>query len=178
MQGELGDDYVVITEALNGRTTCWDLPHLPGRNGSKMLPMLLASHEPLDLVVIMLGINDLTVTTGKNAKEAALGLMGLLRLVIMSACSPAGNAPEMLVICPPVIRKLSEMMEIPFGDGVEESAKLPEYFGIICKRLNSHFVDSNEFLLASDADGLHIDTASHRLLGNRIAAEARRIIGQ
>ncbi len=54
----LGPDYEVIEEGLNGRTTCWDSPLDPGRNGLTYLLPCLLSHAPVDLVTIMLGTND------------------------------------------------------------------------------------------------------------------------
>ena len=57
----------VIAEGLGGRTTvhddwCADAD----RNGARILPTLLASHSPLDLVVIMLGTNDMKPFLGAH----------------------------------------------------------------------------------------------------------------
>ena len=50
----------VIAEGLGGRTTSFDdYSAMADRNGVKVLPTLLGSHYPLDLVAIMLGTNDL-----------------------------------------------------------------------------------------------------------------------
>lgn len=64
MQARLGDGYEVVEEALSGRTTNVTPEAAPiplagaGYNGAAYLPAALASHMPLDLVVIMLGHND------------------------------------------------------------------------------------------------------------------------
>ena len=52
-------EYEIIEEGLNGRTTVWDDPIEGFKNGSLQLPPCLESQKPLDLVVLMLGTNDL-----------------------------------------------------------------------------------------------------------------------
>ena len=58
MARELGTGYQVIEEGLRGRTTVFDDPDEPGRNGFVYFAPCLLSHAPLDLVIIALGCND------------------------------------------------------------------------------------------------------------------------
>ena len=51
-------DVHFIEEGLCGRTICSTDPIDYSRNGMSMLPALLATHDPLDVIVIMLGTND------------------------------------------------------------------------------------------------------------------------
>jgi lysophospholipase L1-like esterase len=71
LQKELGDNYVVIEEGLDGRTTDALDPgsSISGAqlDGSAYLPACLASHLPVDLVVIMLGTNDLKPVFNSDA---------------------------------------------------------------------------------------------------------------
>ena len=54
------DDAIVITEGLRGRTTAYSRPGSSTEmSGVVALPILLHSHAPLDLIVIMLGTNDI-----------------------------------------------------------------------------------------------------------------------
>ena len=59
LQCLLGEDFYVIEEGLNSRTTNVDYFVLPNRNGATYLPSCLYSHAPIDLVVLALGGNDL-----------------------------------------------------------------------------------------------------------------------
>ena len=60
MAAALGPDHRVIDEGLPGRTTVHDDPVEGGmRNGLTVLPAVLHSHRPVDLLVLMLGTNDL-----------------------------------------------------------------------------------------------------------------------
>ena len=61
LRRELDDGYLVIEEGLNGRTTVWDDPIEGYKNGKEYLIPCLETHKPLDLVIIMLGTNDLKV---------------------------------------------------------------------------------------------------------------------
>ena len=56
---ELGSGFQIIAEGQNGRTTVHDDPFATARNGKLVLPAILESHKPLDLVVLMIGTNDL-----------------------------------------------------------------------------------------------------------------------
>ena len=58
---KLGLGYDVVSEGLNGRTTMVDDPFMADYdvNGRRTLPPILHSHKPIDVLVIMLGTNDL-----------------------------------------------------------------------------------------------------------------------
>ena len=58
LQRKLGDDYYVIEEGLSGRTTSFDDPVFEGLSGLNAIYPCMMTHEPLDLVIIMLGTND------------------------------------------------------------------------------------------------------------------------
>ena len=70
----LGDDWTVVEEGLPGRTTVFDDP-IEGqhKNGLRMLRGLLESHREIDLVIIMLGTNDLKFRFSVSATDIALG---------------------------------------------------------------------------------------------------------
>src|SRR4030095_16419851 len=69
LRRELGDGYWIVEEGLNGRTTVWDDPLGPFRSGKELLAPCLMTHEPIDLVVVMLGTNDLKRRFGVGARD-------------------------------------------------------------------------------------------------------------
>lgn len=83
--------YHVIAEGLNGRTTVFDDPMSPGRSGRAALPMLLDTHAPLDLVIIMLGTNDTNSFFQVSAEQIGLGMELLTRIVAASEAGPASD---------------------------------------------------------------------------------------
>ena len=82
MAGHLGADWHVIEEGHPGRTTVHDDP-IEGahRNGLTVLPSLLESHKPLDVVILMLGTNDLKGRFSVNATDIALSLERLIGVI-------------------------------------------------------------------------------------------------
>ncbi len=78
----LGGKARVIEEGQNGRTTVFDdETTFESRNGSVALPLLLISHQPLDLVIIMLGTNDIKFAARCRAFDAAMGMERLIQIV-------------------------------------------------------------------------------------------------
>ena len=61
LQKKLGDDYLVIEEGLNGRTTCFEDPLREGLKGLDYISPCLRSHAPIDKLIIMLGTNDIAL---------------------------------------------------------------------------------------------------------------------
>ena len=77
----LGAGYLVIEEGLNGCTTVWDDPIEGYKNGKEYLIPCLETHKPIDLVIIMLGTNDLKMRFGVPACDIAAGAGVLVDIV-------------------------------------------------------------------------------------------------
>lgn len=176
LEKELGEGYKVIVEGLDGRTTCWDLPYLPNRSGKDALPMIIESHAPLDLVIIMLGTNDMIKILNKTAENAAWGMFTLI-LAIRTSISGIGlPSPKILVICPPVLGKLSDFMAMSYSGREAESKRLAITYKILCDTVQCSFIDSNNFLSTSDPDGVHISQQSNKILGEKVAEVVKNIL--
>jgi lysophospholipase L1-like esterase len=98
----LGNDYTVIEEGLNGKTTVWDDP-LNGvyKNGLKYLIPCLDSHRPIDLCILLLGINDLKKRFSLSGVEIARGIMVLIEVIKKSETGLGGLKPKILILTPP-----------------------------------------------------------------------------
>src|SRR5215470_13927291 len=110
MASKLGSDYEIVEEGLSARTTAIDDPVDPRLNGSAYLPAALASHLPLDLVIIMLGTNDAKSFYRRSSYEIALGMSKLVGQVLASAggLGTVYPAPKALVVAPPPLASLSD----------------------------------------------------------------------
>ena len=106
LRRELGEGHWIVEEGLNGRTTVWDDPLEPHRNGRELLLPILLTHQPLDLVIVMLGTNDLKHRMNASAAEIAEGAGMLVDIVAASGCGPDGRAPQTLLVCPAPIARL------------------------------------------------------------------------
>jgi lysophospholipase L1-like esterase len=172
LRRELGPDYWVVEEGLNGRTTVWDDGLEPHRNGRTFLPAILLSHQPVDIVALMLGTNDLKHRFSVSAREIAEGAAQLVELTRASGCGPDRQVPEVLLICPPPLGALDQFAD-EFEGGFEKSRQLAEHLETVAAERGIRFLDAGAHVSSSDADGVHLDREAHRRLGVAVAAVLR-----
>jgi lysophospholipase L1-like esterase len=176
LRRELGDGYWIVEEGLNGRTTVWDDPLEPHRNGRDLLLPMLLTHQPLDLVIIMLGTNDLKRRLGGSAREIAEGAGMLADVVAGSGSGPVGAAPRTLLVCPPPVAHL-DMLADEFEGATEKSHQLAGHYAAIAVARSCAFFDAGSVISSSDVDGIHLDELEHLGLGQAIAAYVRPLVG-
>jgi len=174
LQKELGINFNVIEEGLNGRTTIWDDPIEGEKNGKKYLIPCLESHQPLDLVIIMLGTNDLKLRFNKSAFEIAAAADSLAQIVQKSRTGRNYQSPEVLLISPPPLGKLTNWEEMMEG-GYEKSKKLAQYYEMFAKDNQYHFLNAGEFVKTSDLDGLHWEEGENLKFGKAIADKVKQL---
>jgi lysophospholipase L1-like esterase len=166
----LGDDYVIIEEGLNGRTTVWDDPIEGFKNGRDYLIPCLDSHCPIDIVTIMLGTNDLKKRFSLSAYDIAAGVSVLVDIVQRSAAGPGGAAPQVLLMAPPPFAKLSESAAEMFEGAPEKALKLAASYAQVAADRNCHFLNAGDIIRSSELDGFHLEADQHALLGEAVAA--------
>ena len=173
----LGAGFHVIEEGLNGRTTVWDDPlEGPGRNGLAYLAPCLESHAPLDLVVILLGTNDLKKRFSLSAYDIGSGAKALVELVQGSTAGPGGRPPRLLLLAPPPVVRLSDFAEM-FEGAEAKSRGLGARYRQIAGLHGCEFLDTAEVIVSWDLDGIHLAPGEHGKLGRAVAQAVRRILG-
>ena len=178
LAADVADLAVVIEEGLNGRTTLWDDPFMDGRNGQPYLLPCLRSHEPVDLVVLMLGTNDLKTIFGRHAHEIALGAGTLAEMALGSGAGRGGAAPEVLLVAPPRLGELTDRSELwGFGDARLKSEALSRLYRNAAELKGVPFLDAASIVEADPADGVHLGEDAHAVLGHAVAIEVRRLLG-
>jgi lysophospholipase L1-like esterase len=175
LRNELGAEHLVIEEGLSGRTTVWDDPIEGFKNGAAYLPPCLETHKPLDLVVIMLGSNDLKMRFSLSAYDIAAGVGALVDIVQKSGAGPEGAAPQALVIVPPPLGELSDFADM-FTGGVEKSRQLAIHYQKVAEQFNCALLDAGSIVTSSDIDGVHLELAEHQKLGKAVAARVRALL--
>jgi lysophospholipase L1-like esterase len=171
----LGPDYEVIEEGLNGRTTVWDDPIEGYKNGYLYFLPCLETHRPLDLVVIMLGTNDLKKRFSLSAYDIAQGAGVLVTATQKSAAGRAAKAPPVLLMAPPPLGKLTDYAEM-FEDALEKSKKLGAYFRQVAQELGCAFLDTSSVIVSSQVDGIHFDPQEHARLGQAVAGIVKELL--
>jgi lysophospholipase L1-like esterase len=183
MQGLLGGDYEVVTDALSGRTTDAPDPGAPmggaALDGSAYLPAAVAAHLPLDLVVIMLGTNDTKVVFHRSPFRIALGAGKLVDIVQSSGRFFGGGwynypAPKVLLVAPPPLGKQTIFADVFEGDvGVERSKGFAAAYRKIAEAAGVGFFDAGSAIKTDGPDGVHFSGETQRKLGEAMAEQVR-----
>jgi lysophospholipase L1-like esterase len=171
----LGDEYRVIEEGLNGRTTRWDDAIEPGRNGLTTLQPILESHNPLDLVTIMLGTNDLKARFALNASDIAQSAAALGAMAKQYATTAAGHPATVLLMAPPPIAALSDY-DLMFAGADEKSRGFAEYYRRAAGWHDLEFFDAGSVIVSSPHDGIHFDPDQHERLGLALAERVQALL--
>jgi lysophospholipase L1-like esterase len=174
---ELGAGYSIIEEGQNGRTTVHDDPIVPHRNGRVVLHSCLESHKPLDLVVLMLGTNDLKSMFNLPPAEIATGAGALVKIIQQSDAGPEGGSPKILLVCPPAVGDLTQLLELSekFAGAHEKSKRFPAYYEAVALQHGCAFLDIQPIVAASQIDGLHLEASQHAKLGKAMADAVLRV---
>ena len=175
LQEKLGSGYLIIPEGLNGRTTVWEDPIDGHKNGSTYLPPCLESHKPLDLVIIMLGTNDLKARFSLPACDIAAGAGVLIDIVQKSTSGLQGSAPDILLLIPPEIRKLSAYKAI-FEGGKKVSKEFSREFSLVAEEKGVPFMNIGDTVRFSDADGIHFEPDQLLILAGMVADKVRLLM--
>ena len=167
----LGDDWFVVEEGLGGRTTVLDDP-IDGvhKNGLRGLPIALESHRPIDLVVLMLGTNDLKVRFAMTAIDIARANAVLVERILGSVANgPDGKrGPNVLLVAPPHVLEVGQQLEIRAG-AAAKAERFGALYAEVAKTYGIPFLDAATVIQPSPFDGVHFEAAAHRKLGNAIA---------
>jgi lysophospholipase L1-like esterase len=163
---------------LNGRTTVWEDPVEPHRNGSVYLPPCLLTHRPFDLITVMLGTNDLKMRFSAPARDISAGAGLLVDMVQQSIAGIADQPPQVLLIAPPPVAPLAGT---PYADmfvGAEEkSQQLAAWYRAVAEERGCAFMNAGDVIESSPVDAIHFEADAHRKLGAAIAAKVREIVG-
>ena len=179
LQAELGEGYIIIEEALSGRTTSLDDPTDSRLNGSTYLPSALASHLPLDLVTLMLGSNDTKAYFHRTPFEITAGMSKLVGQVLACAGGVGTSypAPKVLIIAPPPLAPMPHAyFQALFGGAYEKSARFGKLYGDLADFMKVDFLDASKIISTDGVDGIHFTEENNRELGLTVAKKVRQIL--
>jgi lysophospholipase L1-like esterase len=164
----------VVEEGMNARTTSREDPVEGDLNGMRHLYPVLLSHKPLDLVIIILGTNDLKVRFSPLAEDIARGAQRLAIAARDPLFGPGETPPKVLLVCPPPLAESPNRNPI-FGDSTAISEKLAPLYRQYAEEAGAAFLNAGEFIKTSSLDGIHLEPEEHRKLALAVAGAVGKI---
>ncbi len=172
LQQILGAEYYVIEAGLNGRNTSFDEVDTtrPSRNGLVTLPGICEMHYPLDLVVFMLGTNDIKIQFNASLERITQGMRQLVHCIKKSHFGPQFVAPQVMIIVPaPIFKIESEIYDLFFNEeSIKKSQQLASHYAQLAAEEQCSFLDAGP-LVKIAGDGIHIAKESQVILAKAVA---------
>ncbi|CAF1135254.1 unnamed protein product [Rotaria magnacalcarata] len=159
--------FYVIEEGLNSRTTNLDYGDRPnGFRGTEFLSVILYTHAPLDLVIIMLGLNDLKKQfNNRTSQQIAEGIKELIDIIRSTTYgSNMQESPAILIVSTPIpVETSSENPSDMFEGAKERIQDLADELKTLVNKYdkNVYFVDAAPSVQMSPVDGIHFDATAH-----------------
>lgn len=177
LQKELGPDFYVVEEGVNGRTTVFEDPVKGDKNGLEHLFTVRKTHMPIDILIIMLGTNDLQTRFSMNAETISIAIGRLLFLATQATDDIEGKAPKVLLMSPPPLAELAGTpFELQFSEQSRiESTKLADGYKQKAEEYGVSFFDAGTVISASPVDAIHFEAGPQADLAKAIAAEVLKL---
>lgn len=179
VQRSLGPDYLVIEEGLSGRTCVYEDPTEEGLRGLDYLTPCLMSHQPVDLLVVMLGTNDVRSCYQATPAQVARGMERLLRKAQTTLCWGEGGANILLLPPAPLPPEVEEnVVSGPImGPGCSEKSRaLPALYRALAQRLNCSYFDPSPLIKYNEVDYMHLTRADHARLSGALSPILARLV--
>ncbi len=174
LQNLLGNEYDVINEGLCGRTLVVEDPEKPHRTGITHLTSIVKTNNPIDLIIIMLGTNDMKTSYNLQAEDIGTHLEETINSILRR--DEDEKIPKILIICPPaVVRPLHTEFDERMSKGIEISKELPNLYQQISNKYNCHYINAEELMNLTDTDGYHLDVEDHKNLAEVIRNKVKEI---
>lgn len=183
LQTELGEAFEIIEEGLGGRSTIYERPGLEWKNGERTLLSCLHTHRPLDLVIIMLGTNDLQINQEMTSEDLHVGISRLVDIIQATPNVGKGRIPpKILLIAPVDVRPSAPEGRVLVYDkfrrdiGRKLSLMFPEVYKKVALEKGCYFLNAQDYAYPGYADGVHIEADGHIRLGKAVAEFVREEI--
>lgn len=150
LQAKLGSSFEIIEEGLGGRTTDLDDPD-SDRNGFTYFKPCLASHVPVDVVVLMLGTNDFKDRFNRSPEQVASALEKYIDYI-----TSVDEKITILLVSPIHIDGSHPMAVANYREATDKSHQLTEHLEKLAQAKQCYFLDLAQHVQPSEYDGLHI----------------------
>jgi lysophospholipase L1-like esterase len=177
-QNILWDDYDIIEEWQRWRMLARDNAYFPYRNGKDQFWPIFSSHVPLDLVVIMLGTNDMNRGQDETFEEMRDAFKAYIETIQRWSTHFGIQEPKILVVCPPVIDEEPSypIFKDIFKGASAKSRMLSEWYARIAQEFSLAYLDVSKLVAPSPIDGIHLDEENNAILAKLLATKIQDLI--
>lgn len=178
LQQALGLDYCVIEEGLSSRTTDLDYDLRPGRNGKTYLEPCLDSHMPLDIVILMLGTNDLKIEFHRSPHDVAKATEDLITIIQNKTAKADGKPAHIILVSPIFVDDQAPTFAHFYApdfynhESTVKSQQLGAELQRVANTMSCFFVDAAQVVHAGE-DGIHFSQEAHAGLAKALAETVR-----
>ena len=179
LQSLLGDNFNIIEEGLNGRTTNVNEreEHALGyyrdfRSSMDLISILIETNSPIDLLVVMLGTNDLKNNFNQSSNNISTNMKLVCEAIINNDYF---NSKPIILVSPTHINESSPNLLDSFIGTTEKSKSLAKQYKKIADDLDLFFVDASQSVKTNQIDGLHWDAMQHSDFANSIYTKVKSI---
>ena len=179
LQNMLGDNFEIIEEGLNSRTLISNdtRPGKEGKNGYEYLIPCLDTHDPIDMVILMLGTNEIKNIYNKTAKDVGEMLEKYFVKIILSRKSQLKDSyPSLLIVVPPLVNEelnATHFQTNKYEGATQKSKELNDIYKDIAERYNCYFLSNQG--LETGIDGVHLTKESHKKLAEMLKDKINNI---
>ncbi len=174
----LDEDYTIIEEGLCGRSIYGsdfqsDTTVDEKAPANSFLSKYIKDYYPFDMMIIMLGTNDLRPEIELTTKEIAQEISQFAKHVLNYNYED-GAVPKIIIVSPPYIKPgvstspTSHIFGLP-EESAQRSRELAKHYKSCADELGVYFLDAAEYVEVSDIDSLHLDGDAHKIFAKEIA---------
>lgn len=180
LQEKLGSDYVVIEEGQNGRTIASEDPSEGEKNGMTYIGPCLESHLPIDVLILMLGTNNLKPKFGLCSMDIAGQMQLMLQKILSVNHFKFNDSMKIILIAPPYVGEniRDSWLGESFGyeDSIKKSKELASWYKQLADMYAIEFIDASEYVVTSSSDSIHMDADNQKKLGDVVYDYLRDLI--
>ncbi|WP_418489780.1 GDSL-type esterase/lipase family protein [Frisingicoccus sp.] len=181
MQQILGEAYQVIEEGQNGRTiSCEDPWEWGNKKGMDYVLPMAESHTPFDILIIMLGSNELKKKFHLPAGDIAGGLQNML-MVLKGFLEYQCHQPDTKILIVSPVHVGESIETSPFAEffegraTVENSKRMAYWYKLVAEQFSCDFFDAALVTEPGEADSIHLTAEGHLKLAAALAEKVREM---
>lgn len=161
----LGSEHLVIEAGQPNRTLVKDPPFNGDKSGVKYLKPYLEA-QPLELIIIQLGTNDLKARFALTVEQITDGLIGLITDIkcYYRRCS---KQPKLVILSPAKVFAVGQYQKI-YNGAEQKSQALATYFAEAAKNHHCEFINSYSLIEPCKSEGVHLHYEEHKKLASSL----------